>query len=471
MDEATTYLQTRADSMLSVYSAVMTQEGHIGPLYHVLNYLLCQLFGYSEWGLRLPSAIYGTVAVILVYKIAETLTNNHVALLSSILMAISPVLVWYSQEARMYSLWVMLILITTFLFIRVLEQRQLWLWVLFTIFASLSVWTLLNSVFILLSLGLYLVIFFKMYKREFCFYIVSMFVAAASYFPGIIALLAKGPVSVGSSRTTTVFDFIYAFYVFNVGTTLGPSLLGIRMSLKHLGSVNTAWEIVSQHGVLLMPSLLLYGSIFLYGTYKAVTTRKDDNNIFVLVMLFVPLVMVFGITLFSSSLPFNVRYILCVLPFYLIFLSAALNELSTRKRWILLSGMIFLSVFSLFNHYFKAEYAKLDFRSVVKYLNETMTDSDNAIIIHEGANSILRYYDKTDKFIGYCIPPYNSLKSASSIINEGKRIFYVKSVRIQEYNDTEINKIESLLATDFKLTDSTNQAPGIEVRIYERQGN
>lgn len=472
MDEAVIYSQTKADSLSDVYSTVMSREGHIGPFYHILNYLFSLLFGYTEWALRMPSAIYGTISVIFVYKIAEALMNKNVALFSSILMAFSPVHVWYSQEARMYSLWIMLILVTTFLFIKILEKRRLWLWILFTMFASLSIWTFLNSIFIFSALGLYLVIFFKMYKREFCFYIVSMFVAVTSYFPGIVALLATGPVTaiiqVGSSRTTTVFDFIYAFYVFNVGTTFGPSLVTIRASLRQLGATNAVWKVVSQYGIIIIPSMLLYGGIFSYSTYKAIAKRNDDNYTFILVILFVPSIMIFGITLFSSSLPFNVRYILGVLPFYLIFLSAALNELSTRERWILLSGMIFLSVFSLFNHYFKDEYAKLDFRSVVKYLNETMSDSDHAIIIHEGT-SILRYYDKTDKLIQYSIPQQNSFERALSIINPSERIFYVKSIRTQEYSEREINKIENLLAEDFDLIDSINRPLNIETRIYERQ--
>lgn len=471
-DEGAIYSQTKVGSVFDVYSAVMNQEGHIGPFYHILNYLFCRLFGYAEWALRMPSAIYGTISVILVYKIAELLINRDVALFSSVLLAFSPVHVWYSQEARMYSLWIMLTLLTTFVFIKLLDKGGLWLWTLFTVFASLSLWTFLNSIFLFAAMGLYLVIFIKRYKKELCFYVVCMLVVAASYLPGVITLLAKtsaaGTTEAAGFRTTTVFDIIYAFCVFNVGTTLGPPLDTIRALLKQSGPANTAWNIISHYGIPMIPSMLVCTGIFLYAAYKAVTQRRNAHYTFILVLLFVPLIMIYGITFFSSSLRFNVRYILCVLPFYLLLLSTAADGLSTGKRWALLSCMIFLSAFSLFNHYFRAEYAKLDFRSVVKYLNETMKDSDNAIIIHESASRILQYYDKTATLAQYDISQHNSFESASSIINRSKRIFYVKSIRTYTYNQEEIKRIENVLAEKFHLIHSVNRALNIEIKIYER---
>jgi hypothetical protein len=130
--------------------------------------------------------------------------------------------------------------------------------------------------------------------------------------------------------------------------------------------------------------------------------------------------------------------------------------------------MIFFSAISLFNHYFRAEYAKLDFRSVVKYLNETMNDSDNAIILHESASRVLQYYDKTDTLTQYYIGQQNSFESASSIIDRSERIFYVKSIRTNTYDEGEINKIENLLAERFGLGSSTDLALNIEIKIYER---
>jgi len=469
LDEAVIYSQTKAAGIADVYSTVMNQEGHIGPLYHILNYLFCLFFGYSEWALRMPSAIYGTISVLFIYKIAEALWNRNVALLSSILMAFSPLHVWYSQEARMYSLWVMLILITTFLFIKMLEKRGLLLWLVLTTCASLSIWTFLNSIFVFLGLGLYLVMSCNKDKRQWRFFFLSIFVAVATYLPGIAALLAKESIAVGSSRRTSIFDLIYAFYVFNVGTTFGPTLYAIRASLKQVGATTTACRILSDNAITIIPSMLLYGGVFAYGIHRALIGRKNESYKFILVLLFVPSTVIFGIASFSSSLAFNVRYVLYGLPFYIIFLSATLGHLSTRKRRILVSIVAVLSLWSLSNHYFGDKYAKLDFRSVVEYLHETMRDGDKALIVHEGAKPLLQYYDKTGTLSQYCIPELNSLEIASSIINQSHRIFYVKSIRTQQYDEREIGRIEKLLAQTFDLRGSTNHTSQVKIEIYERE--
>lgn len=470
-DEGAIYSQTKAGSIFEVYSRVMNEEGHIGPFYHILNYLFCQLFGYAEWALRMPSAIYGTISVILVYKIAELLFSRNIALLSSILLAFSPLHVWYSQEARMYSLWVMLMLLTTFVFIKLLDKGRLRLWILFTLLASGSIWTFLNSIFLLAAMGLYLVVFFRRYKKELCFFVICMLIAVASYFPGIITLLARtssDTPGVKGFRAANVFDMMYAFYVFNVGTTLGPPLDAIRMLFKQSGPTNAARNIVSHYGIFMIPAMLVCAGIFLYAIYKAVIRKTNTHYIFILVLLFVPLLLIYGITLLSSSFRFNVRYILCALPFYLILLSTAIDGLSKGKRWALVSFMMFLSAFSLFNYYFRAEYAKLDFRSVVKYLNETMKEGDHAIIIHESASRVLEYYDKTATLAQYDISQYDSFENASSIINRSRRIFYVKSIRTYTYDPEEIKRIENLLAEKFHLVRSENRASNIEIKIYER---
>jgi mannosyltransferase len=472
MDEAEVYSQIIGHNLQSIYVRVFNHGGHVGPLFYILNHLFCLVFGYSEWAFRMPSVIYGTISVVLVYKITEILINQKTAMLSSFLMALSPLHIWYSQEARMYSLWIMFVLCITFIFIKILKENKLWLWIIFTILSSLSIWTFLNSVFIFFALGFYLLIYIKRYRTCFFFYLISMVIVFVSYLPGILPLLAKGSniaaTTIGSSRKTTVFDISYSFLVFNVGTSFGPPLLTIRDLVTHYGAAKAVRQILSQYGILIIPSMLLYGSIFSYSIYKAMVKIKSPNNTLILVLLFVPMFFVFGITLLSSQMPFNVRYILCSLPFYLILLSIALNGLSEKKRRVLLICMIFFFSYSLFNHYFNSDYSKIDLRSLSQYLNKNMSDSDNAVIVHEGADLILRYYDKSGRLKKYFIPYKGSFDKASSIINGSGKIFYVKTERIQKYNPKTVLQIENLLTSDFHLVDTVSPAKKIEVKIYER---
>ena len=75
------------------------------PLWYSIVWLIEHTLGNSEWLLRLPSALLGTGAVLLLWRIALQLGfSRRVALLAGLIAAILPGTLYYSQEARMYAL-------------------------------------------------------------------------------------------------------------------------------------------------------------------------------------------------------------------------------------------------------------------------------------------------------------------------------------------------------------------------------
>jgi 4-amino-4-deoxy-L-arabinose transferase-like glycosyltransferase len=76
------------------------------PLFYVLAWISAHLFGFGEFAVRLPSAIAGTVMVALAYSAAIALLGRRwPSVAVAALCAVSPTLVWYSQEARAYALY------------------------------------------------------------------------------------------------------------------------------------------------------------------------------------------------------------------------------------------------------------------------------------------------------------------------------------------------------------------------------
>jgi 4-amino-4-deoxy-L-arabinose transferase-like glycosyltransferase len=74
------------------------------PLYYVLAWGFTHVFGYSELALRSVSAIAGVATVTVAYTLAARLAGLRAAVISGVLLALSPLMIWYSQEARAYSL-------------------------------------------------------------------------------------------------------------------------------------------------------------------------------------------------------------------------------------------------------------------------------------------------------------------------------------------------------------------------------
>ena len=70
------------------------------PQYHLLLHLWMTLFGTSLFALRFLSLIFGVFATIIIYLLGRRLFNEEVGLISALILAISPLNIEYSQEAR-----------------------------------------------------------------------------------------------------------------------------------------------------------------------------------------------------------------------------------------------------------------------------------------------------------------------------------------------------------------------------------
>lgn len=100
-DEAATWAQVRGNFLRMI---VETSRDNYPPLYNLLTWPLVQLFGDAEWVLRLPAAILGIGTIPAIYVLGTAIAGRLVGLLAAVVIAFSGYHIWYSQEARMYTL-------------------------------------------------------------------------------------------------------------------------------------------------------------------------------------------------------------------------------------------------------------------------------------------------------------------------------------------------------------------------------
>ena len=111
------------------------------PPYFILAWLWTNVFGDGEVGLRSLSALLGTLTVPVAYATARRVGGRRAALVVGLLTALSPPLVWYSQEARAYALLMFLCALSLLFFLRSLEhpgRRDLAVWALVSALAVAS---------------------------------------------------------------------------------------------------------------------------------------------------------------------------------------------------------------------------------------------------------------------------------------------------------------------------------------------
>ena len=103
---------------------VANREG-IAPTYFVILWGWVRLFGDGAVAMRTLSVLIGTATIPVAYAIAIELHQRRaVARIAAVLVAISPMLVWYSQEARPYTLVAFLGGLTLWAFARVRNSGQ-----------------------------------------------------------------------------------------------------------------------------------------------------------------------------------------------------------------------------------------------------------------------------------------------------------------------------------------------------------
>jgi mannosyltransferase len=92
------------------------------PLYFAVAWAWSRIFGDGEVALRSLSALVGTLTVPIAYLAARDLIGRRGALAVGTLTALSPALIWYSQEARAYALMTFLCAVSLLMFLRSLEN-------------------------------------------------------------------------------------------------------------------------------------------------------------------------------------------------------------------------------------------------------------------------------------------------------------------------------------------------------------
>lgn len=144
IDEATTMNVARNFSFTDIITKFAPGDFH-PPLYYIFMKLWVSVFGTSEIAGRVPSVIFGVATIYVIYLIGKKIFNREVGFTAALLLSTSGLHIYYSQEARMYSLTALLVSLAVFSFVRVAklqrnppkEEDRVGNWIVFAILIAL----------------------------------------------------------------------------------------------------------------------------------------------------------------------------------------------------------------------------------------------------------------------------------------------------------------------------------------------
>lgn len=133
------------------------------PLYYWFLNIWIRFFGDQVWVMRLSSILFSLITIWLVYKIGKEIKDKNVGLWAAILTGVNPLLIYFSQELRMYSMVTMWLTASVYFLVKMLKPsiklKENWKNILgFNITTGLSFITFYGSAFLIGAEILYLLV-------------------------------------------------------------------------------------------------------------------------------------------------------------------------------------------------------------------------------------------------------------------------------------------------------------------------
>ena len=320
LDEAVTLRFARLP-MPAVFD-VMVHGEYNPPLFFWIEHIIV-MFGDSEWMLRIVPAIIGTLTVPAFYLLGRLFLGRPQGILAAALLAFSPFHIYYSQEARPYVLALFLITVSLIFLLKGCESGKLTEWILGGLLAAAALWCHFYVAVLIIPLFAYL--FFKTYFRAKtmpipCITGIAVFIIAC------LPLFYQG-LKLAGMRVA------------------GGAVFGSR-GLTFITSITTEFSWYNMAAVLVFGALLVLGfwSLFRYSKEKV---------FFILCCVLVP---VFVSIPLSYMIPMTPRYLIVILPFLALGISASfdlIRTVSSKKTAfiLLLATIIVINIPALAGYY------------------------------------------------------------------------------------------------------------------------
>ena len=379
------------------------------PLYYYLLHLWFGPFGDSEFVLRFFSLVFGFLTAPLIYALGRRLLGTTSGLLAALLLAISPLYLWYSQEARMYTLVTFLCLLSSYLLLRALEGKPGFLWGGYIFVNVLAVYSHFYAFFVLAFHLLFLLVWWVVDRKGDTLLagLLSQGSVVLAYLPWSGFVLRRYAADVSYWRGELVFTEV------------------VRKTLILFSTGHTILEPRAQ------PIAIVYGALILFGLvgialHRSSLQARDRSPLlralFLTLYLFIPLLLLF---LISYQRPkFHPRYLMLASPAFFLILAGGLAGLLERGkswRWLPfslgLASLCFLvatSAYSDFNAYFDIKFTKDDFRSAACYIRTHVQENEVVILTSGHLFPVFTYYYDQDNW--YPIPDEPTL-STERVLN------------------------------------------------------
>jgi mannosyltransferase len=349
------------------------------PLYLLLLHVWMQVFGSSDAAVRALSGVAGAASIPLVFAIGRRLVGTRVGLLAAAIFCLSPVQIYFAQEARAYAVVTFLCLVSTLALLRALRApEQLRWWALFSATTFLAMYTHYFAAFVVVAQVGWLVTVHGGERRIMVRCLAAMAAAglcfAAAWLPSLMAqATTKG--NLGRAEGSWHLHVLATPMVFGVGTTL---------LWKGLA---TTPRVVA--GAL---ALLAFGGLAMVGAWSL--RRSRAALLLLLVWLAAPVLVPALVSVLLFPFYYS-RYALMAAPAYYILIAAGLLNLRAGARVLVVTVLILTSTLSLGTYF--TTLVKHDWRAAAAWTLANVQDGDLLAFDADIGETAFAHYAGSDR--------------------------------------------------------------------------
>jgi mannosyltransferase len=429
------------------------------PLYGLLLHLVMQVFGNDILVARMLSLFFYVLTIPFLYRLARESSDRWVAVLTVTLFSFSPFIVWYSGEARMYTLFSLSVSVNQLFFLRLIRSRGKHGKLGYFIGTLTGLYTHYFFIFVLVSQALY--VFFHNLTKE-----------------NGVGLSKKFKLTwLGISGLS--FSLFVPWVYFMVKSGLGEGMRPLLTTPSSYSIVQTFTNFLfgfqEEEVQNLFISLWPLSTALLFLIFTEKNKKKTRNIDYFFLVTFLPVLLVFVISYIQPI--FLSRYLILVTPTLFFLLAWTIGNYQRRVSLILAELVIALMVgMTMYQYFSNKTPVKESYRELSSYLSESVEPSDVVAISAPFTIYPIEYnYEGQARLV--TIPEWNRYLENSNIpeykdddlagMMSKFREKYKKMYLVLSYDQGYEKDIRNYLDHNFEITEQREFPTDISLVVYK----
>lgn len=335
------------------------------PLFEIILHFWIQLFGISAFSVRILPMLFSSFSVYFIYKTGNEFFEKKAGLVSGLLYTFSTMQIWYAHDCRVYSLFLLLTVVSFYLFFKLLKEERLSRSATF-FFVLVNILILYAHYFgaiVLFLEGVIVLLFYLKNRSVLLIFLKTLFFVVIGYTPQLIVLSQRFVTSAKNGtwlKPPSGFESIY----------------------------NMIWSFSNVPVVAVLSIVILVA--FAVKLFLVRKTVHDPFVKYVAIWFFFPFVIMFFV---SYKIPmFLDRYLIFITPAFYLLLALAIAYLFNKKAFYLTAAIVLTGAFA-FSASLNPDKKRL-VKDVVEFIR-SKKDSNTIVLVcsPEFMTNFVYYYD------------------------------------------------------------------------------